>query len=90
MLRLPAPLIDDWASVDWLYVAVLAVFVFFSTLIGVLLSFKRAFAQCLAVDLVVCGGLRILDLFPAWPAATDFGGGPEGAGLFCPPLQAVR
>lgn len=31
----------DWASVSWLYVAVLAVFAFISTLIGTLLSFKR-------------------------------------------------
>jgi hypothetical protein len=31
----------DWASVSWLYVAVLAVFVFLSTLIGTLLSFRR-------------------------------------------------
>ena len=31
----------DWASVSWLYVAVLAVLVFVSTLIGTLLSFKR-------------------------------------------------
>jgi hypothetical protein len=33
----------DWATVNWLYVAILAVFVFFSTLIGTLLAFKRAF-----------------------------------------------
>ncbi|HVR57903.1 MAG TPA: hypothetical protein VMT72_13900 [Pseudolabrys sp.] len=33
----------DWADVNWLYVAVLAVLVFFSTLIGMLLSFKRVF-----------------------------------------------
>jgi hypothetical protein len=33
----------DWASVSWLYVAVLAVLVFVSTLIGTLLSFKRLF-----------------------------------------------
>jgi len=32
----------DWASVNWLYVAVLAVFVFFSALIGRLLFFKHA------------------------------------------------
>jgi hypothetical protein len=32
----------DWASVNWLYVAVLAAFVFFSTLIGTLLALKRA------------------------------------------------
>ena len=33
----------DWASVNWLYVAILAAFVFFSTLIGTLLALKRAF-----------------------------------------------
>jgi hypothetical protein len=33
----------DWASVSWLYVAVLAVLVFVSTLIGTLLSFRRLF-----------------------------------------------
>jgi len=37
----------DWANVNWLYVAVLAVFVFCSTLIGMLLSFKRAFRSAL-------------------------------------------
>jgi len=31
----------DWVSVNWLYVAVLTALVFFSTLIGALLSFKR-------------------------------------------------
>ena len=31
----------DWANVSWLYVAVLALFVFVSTLIGTLLSFRR-------------------------------------------------
>lgn len=34
----------DWTSVDWRYVAVLAVFVFLSTLIG---TFKRAFVGSL-------------------------------------------
>ena len=33
----------DWANVNRLYVAVLALLVFFSTLIGMLLSFKRVF-----------------------------------------------
>jgi hypothetical protein len=33
----------DWDNVNWLYVAVLMALVFFSTLIGALLSFKRAF-----------------------------------------------
>lgn len=35
----------DWASINWLYVAVLAVFVFFSTLLGTLLSINRAFVD---------------------------------------------
>jgi hypothetical protein len=38
------PTIDiDWANVNWLYVTVLAIFVFFSTIIGTLLSFKHVF-----------------------------------------------
>ncbi len=32
----------DWASINWLYVVVLAVLVFICTLIGTLLSFRRA------------------------------------------------
>ena len=31
----------DWLAVDWLYVAVLAVFVFLSTIIGNLISLNR-------------------------------------------------
>jgi len=31
----------DWASINWLYVVVLAVLVFICTLIGTLLSFRR-------------------------------------------------
>ena len=31
----------DWANVSWVYVGVLAVFVFFSTLVGSLLSFNH-------------------------------------------------
>ena len=31
----------DWANVSWVYVAVLAVFVFLSSLIGSLLSFRH-------------------------------------------------
>jgi hypothetical protein len=33
----------DWASVNWLYVILLALFVFLSSLIGNFISFKRAF-----------------------------------------------
>ncbi len=31
----------DWANVNWVYVAVLAVFVFLSSLIGALLTFRH-------------------------------------------------
>ena len=31
----------DWASVNWVYTGVLAVFAFFSTLVGSLLSFNH-------------------------------------------------
>ena len=33
----------DWASVNWLYVILLALLVFVSTLIGTAISFKRVF-----------------------------------------------
>ena len=42
-LRTMSDIPIDWASVNWLYVTILSVFVFFSTLIGTLLAFKRAF-----------------------------------------------
>lgn len=42
MPNMPAVPID-WATVNWLYVAILAVFVFFSTLIGTVLALKRSF-----------------------------------------------
>ena len=33
----------DWANVNWLYVTVLAIFVFLSTMIGTILSFRHVF-----------------------------------------------
>jgi uncharacterized protein (DUF1330 family) len=42
MQNLPTIAID-WANVNWLYVTVLAIFVFFSAIIGTLLSFKHVF-----------------------------------------------
>jgi uncharacterized protein (DUF1330 family) len=42
MQNLPTIAID-WANVNWLYVTVLAIFVFFSVIIGTLLSFKHVF-----------------------------------------------
>jgi hypothetical protein len=63
MLNLPAPLID-WASVNWLYVAVLAVFVFFSTLIGMLLSFKRVFGSALLSTLLFAAAFVLWTYYP--------------------------
>ena len=37
----------DWASVNWLYVILLALFAFLSSLIGNFISFKRAFLGAL-------------------------------------------
>src|SRR5262249_40354843 len=42
----------DWASVDWRYVAVLAAFVFFSTLIG---TFTRSFFGAALSPLLFAG-----------------------------------
>jgi uncharacterized protein (DUF1330 family) len=42
MQNLPTVAID-WANVNWIYVTVLAIFVFFSAIIGTLLSFKHVF-----------------------------------------------
>lgn len=63
MLRLPAPFID-WASVNWLYLAVLAVFVFLSTLIGMLLAFKRAFVSALLSALLFSAAFVLWTYYP--------------------------
>jgi hypothetical protein len=71
----------DWASVNWLYVAVLTALVFFSTLLGALLSFKTAplFCQPYCLRQASYSGL-----LPAWFAAADISNRPEGAGLSPP------
>ena len=54
----------DWASVNWLYVAVLAALVFFSTLIGALLSFKRAFRTAVLSALLFAAGFVFWTYYP--------------------------
>jgi hypothetical protein len=54
----------DWANVNWLYVAVLAVFVFFSTLIGMLLSFKRAFRSALLSAVLFAAAFVFWNYYP--------------------------
>ena len=63
----------DWANVNWLYVIVLSVIVFFSTLLCTL-AFRGA-----VIGPGVCGGLRILYLLSARPAAADIGHRPKGS-----------
>ena len=54
----------DWASVNWLYVAVLTALVFFSTLIGALLSFKRAFRTAVLSALLFAAGFVFWTYYP--------------------------
>src|SRR5262245_25721965 len=54
----------DWTSVNWLYVAVLTALVFFSTLIGALLSFKRAFRTAVLSALLFAAGFVFWTYYP--------------------------
>ena len=77
MQNLPA---IDWANVNWLYVAVLAVFVFFPDVDRNAAVLQTGGSQCFAVGLVVCGGLCVLELLSARLAAADNDHHPEWAG----------
>jgi hypothetical protein len=55
----------DWANVNWLYVTVLAIFVFFSTMIGTILSFRHVFYGAVSSALLVCSGFCLLELLSA-------------------------
>ena len=54
----------DWASVNWLYVAVLTTLVFFSTLIGALLSFKRTFRTAVLSSLLFVAAFVFWTYYP--------------------------
>ncbi len=65
----------DWASVDWLYVAVLTVFAFLSTLIGTLLSFKRAFLGAVLSALLFAAAFTFWTYYPhGLPLPTSIAG----------------
>ncbi len=68
----------DLATVDWFYVVILAVFVFFATLIGSLLAFSHRGLRRPAVGDPVHGGFRVLDLLSAPFAAADHADDAEG------------
>jgi hypothetical protein len=54
----------DWASVNWLYVVLLAVFVFFSTLIGTFISFKRIFLGAVLSALLFAAAFVFWTYYP--------------------------
>jgi hypothetical protein len=54
----------DWASVSWLYVAVLAVLVFVSTLIGTLLSFRRLLLGAVLSAVLFAGAFVFWTYYP--------------------------
>src|SRR5262249_12631944 len=54
----------DWANVNWLYVIVLAIFVFFSTMIGTLLSFKHFFYGAVLSALLFAAAFVFWNYYP--------------------------
>ena len=54
----------DWSNVNWLYVVVLAMFVFFSTMIGTLLSFKRTFPGAVLSALLFAASFVFWTYYP--------------------------
>jgi hypothetical protein len=54
----------DWASVNWPYVVVLAVIVFFSTLIGMLLAFRRVFPGAVLSAVLFAAGFVFWTYYP--------------------------
>ena len=62
---MPTSMPIDLASVDWLYVVVLAMFVFVATIIGSLLSFSHRLNRCRVVGGDFFRALCALDLLSA-------------------------
>ena len=63
MQNLPTIAID-WPNVNWLYVTVLAIFVFFSTLIGTLLSFRAVFYGAVLSALLFAAAFVFWNYYP--------------------------
>jgi hypothetical protein len=83
----------DWASVSWLYVAVLAVLVFVSTLIGTLLSFRRLFLGAMLSAVLFAGAFVFWTYYPhGLPLPTSLSGQKAAvapATPAAPPAQAA-
>ena len=54
----------DWANVNWLYVTVLAIFVFFSTMIGTILSFRHFFYGAVLSALLFAAAFVFWNYYP--------------------------
>jgi uncharacterized protein (DUF1330 family) len=54
----------DWANVNWLYVTVLAIFVFFSTMIGTILSFRHVFYGAVSSALLFAAAFVFWNYYP--------------------------
>jgi len=54
----------DWASVNWLYVILLALLVFLSTLIGTAVSFKRVFLGAVLSTVLFTAGFIFWTYYP--------------------------
>ena len=54
----------DLAAVDWLYVIVLAILVFLSTLIGIVLAFRHVFLGALFSALLFVAGFVFWTYYP--------------------------
>src|SRR5262245_5906910 len=54
----------DWANVNWIYVTVLAIFVFFSTIIGTILSFRHFFYGAVLSALLFAAAFVFWNYYP--------------------------
>ena len=63
MQNLPTIAID-WANVNWLYVTVLAIFVFLSVIIGTLLSFRHIFYGAVLSALLFAAAFVFWNYYP--------------------------
>jgi hypothetical protein len=80
----------DWANVSWLYVAVLALIVFVSSLIGTLLSFRRLFLGALLSAVVFAVAFVFWTYYPhGLPLPTSLSAQQAPVTPATPPAQAA-
>jgi hypothetical protein len=80
----------DWANVSWLYVTVLALFVFVSTLIGTLLSFRRLFLGSVLSAVLFAAAFVFWTYYPhGLPFPTSVAAQRGAAAPAAPPAQTA-